>query len=128
MTTTTTYTLVDAANDLAGMALIEKRMKEDLAAHQGSIQEQRDLMHQMMRDNGVDKVTAEGAVISRRHGKRVTIVDPEEMTAALKERGLYETCLAEPRLDLAKAKRVAEMSAMPGVERIEYDELAVKLA
>lgn len=90
------------------------RLQEEMRPYVEAEAEARSRIQELMQ--AVNAKTVEHAGLQAQRASRSTtvITDKDELTAALKERGLYDQCV---RLDLNEAKKVGIANEMPGVEK-----------
>ena len=128
MAITAPVTLESLTADLIDCVAAKRRLSDDLAYFGEREATLRSDIHALMQQDGIKTADTPYARVQRKQGQRVTVTDREQLEAALTEAGLLESVQKTTvALDLTAAKKLALKHEMPGVERVEYDELAITL-
>ena len=99
------------------------RLQAEMQPYSDAEAEIRAEIQAAMQAGNVKTVEGHGIQAQRAQRSTTVITDKDELTAALKERGLYDQCV---RLDLNEAKKVGIANEVPGVEKQTQEVFSIR--
>ena len=125
MTDTKTLSMIELGHQLAeirlAIAALDRHALAPLTAKEAELKA---MLQEEMQANGTKTLDVAGLQVQRRVSNAPQIVDEAQLVAALKEKGLYESCL-KTSLDRAIAKKIGAANEMPGIEIVASETIAI---
>jgi len=122
---TKTVTMLDLGHDLAKVRLAIAHLStyalEPLQVREAELKA---ALQSEMQANGTKTLDVAGIQVQRRVTRGPQITDETELVLALKEAGLYESCL-KTSLDRTLAKKIGTDRELPGIEIREVETVAI---